>query len=233
MILNLCLCHADLHYSLDLYTDAVCPDCLAPAVEDWGERSLHNCILKMCMYTCRMLGIIFIFVQRLLKKNHAKWLYCYSKFHVMSFFEAENWKWTEWNDNRKTAVLCTDPRTNQMHSVNEKTQQSRGNNPCHASRRCRCFAGNSAVSEWLFAFHYRWKLTSCFLCSFFKLVVLKAHYPNLHRHICSFCIYVGYSLIILFKMGIQLYYISSGNLRFWYDTDKICPQWQQSTHHTQ
>lgn len=33
------LFYADLQYSLDLHTDAVCSDCLAPAVKDWGEKS--------------------------------------------------------------------------------------------------------------------------------------------------------------------------------------------------
>lgn len=55
--LNLCLCPTDLHYSLDLHTDAVCPDCLAPAIKDWGVKSLNNCI-----YTDSMLGIMIIFL---------------------------------------------------------------------------------------------------------------------------------------------------------------------------
>lgn len=57
----------------------------------------------------------------------------------------KHWKWTEW----KTAVPCTDPRTGQMHGAYERTQQSRGNNPCHAPGRCRCSAGSWAASEWL------------------------------------------------------------------------------------
>lgn len=143
MSLNLCLCPTDLHYSLDLHTDAVCPDCLAPAVKDWGEKSLHNCI-----YTSSMLGILIFICTVYTRKTPLSG--CIAVANSMFFLPLKmmrKWKWTEWNDHCKTAAVCADPRTDQMHSVNERRQQSRGNNPCHAARRRRISAGNGSFWE--------------------------------------------------------------------------------------
>lgn len=54
------LCHADLLYSLDLHTDAFHPDNLAPAVKDWGERSLHYWLWK-CLFVCLFVCIFKCF----------------------------------------------------------------------------------------------------------------------------------------------------------------------------
>lgn len=150
-------CHADLFYSLDSNADALCPDCPAPAVKGWGEKSPRRCI-ETCLCghgACMECFSLFVFI---LCRCHCVLLL--QNLFYFSFLWNDAKKKRKKNERNELTIARTAVLSAQIPELHKCTVLMKERGSVEATIRAMQRAGAGALQVRCVAFR--------FLCFFFN-----------------------------------------------------------------